>query len=48
LSGSILVPARSIAFAYTLIARHTQFVEVTPDKKVIWTKPGYGYGSARR
>jgi hypothetical protein len=30
------------------IMRHLQFAEVTPDRKVIWSKSGYGYGSARR
>lgn len=32
----------------TLITQHNQFIEVTPDQKVIWTKTGCSYGSARR
>src|SRR5262245_5376396 len=47
-------PARQIREVHvlpngnTLIAQHLQFMEVTPDKKVLWIKHGYGYGSARR
>ena len=32
----------------TLITSSTNFLEVTPDKKVIWSKDGASYGSARR
>ena len=32
----------------TLITGNTQFLEVTPEKKIIWTKTGCSYGSARR
>ncbi len=32
----------------TLITGHLHFLEVTPDKRTIWSKTFYGYGSARR
>ena len=32
----------------TLITGQNQFVEVTPDKKVVWSKAGCQYGTARR
>lgn len=32
----------------TLITGGSRFVEVTPDKKVVWSKSGCSYGSARR
>jgi hypothetical protein len=32
----------------TLITGSQRFVEVTPDKKVVWEKAGCQYGSARR
>ena len=32
----------------TLITGGSRFIEVTPDKTVIWTKSGCSYGSARR
>lgn len=32
----------------TLISGRTRFVEMTPDKKIVWSKDGCQYGSARR
>jgi hypothetical protein len=32
----------------TLITEGNRFIEVTPDKKIVWTKEGCSYGSARR
>ncbi len=32
----------------TLITSSNRFLEVTPDKKIIWSKTGCNYGSARR
>jgi outer membrane protein assembly factor BamB len=32
----------------TLITGHLNFLEVTPDKKLLWNIDTYGYGSARR
>ena len=32
----------------TLITSGNRFLEVTPDKKIIWSKSGCSYGSARR
>ncbi len=32
----------------TLISGHSQTIEMTPDKRIIWTHGGCQYGSARR
>lgn len=32
----------------TLITGGSRFIEVTPDKKIVWTKDGCSYGTARR
>ncbi len=32
----------------TLITGQNQFVEMTPDKKIVWSKGGCQYGTARR
>lgn len=42
------VDAMRLPNGNTLITGSKRFLEVTPEKKVVWTKDGCNYGSARR